>query len=122
MISKTKIKSRVRRKTNPEIAETIALALKNPSWREVAKILSSSTSKYSSVNLEDIEKQTKIGETVVVPGKVLGVGNVSKKVRIAALSISETALSELKNTKSEFVIILDEIKKNPKAEGVKLVR
>jgi len=123
MVSKTKIKSRIKRKTNTELAETISLAAKAAKpWMEVAKILSGPTRKYSSLNLSDIEKQTEIGDTVVVPGKVLSKGELTKKVRICSISISQSAREKLKKTKSESVTILEEIQKNPKAQGVKILR
>jgi len=121
-VSKTKIKFRRKKKTNQELVETISLALKNKPWGKISQFLSSSTKKYSSVNLYQIEKQTSAGDTVVIPGKVLSQGELTKKVRICSLSISEAAREKLKKTKSEYVSILEEIKKNPKAQGVKLIR
>jgi len=120
-ISKTKIKFNLKRKTNPEVSETLALALKNKNWLQIAKIISSSRRKYSKVNLLDIEKQTTTGDTVIVVGKVLGQGDVSKKIRVCALGFSKSALEKLKKTKSEVVSISEEIKKNSKAEGLKLI-
>ncbi len=122
MISKTKLKRRAGKKTNPILVETISGALKNQNWREIAKLLSASARKNISVNLFEIDKQTKIGDTVIIPGKVLSKGNVTKKIRICALAISETAKEKLKETKSEIVSILEEITKNPQAEGVKVLR
>lgn len=121
-ITKTKIKGRTNLKSNSNVQETIRLALKNKGWFKVAQILSASTKEYSSVNLMAIDKQTKQGEIVIIIGKVLSSGDLTKKVKIAALGISETAREKLKSTKSEFVSIMDEIKSNPKAEGVKLIR
>lgn len=122
MKSRTKIKSQSSRKTNSELAETIQLALKNKPWNPIAAILSGPTRQYSKINLEKIEKHTKLADTIVIPGKVLSQGNLSKKVRIAALSFSEKAKNKLKESKSEIVSILEEIKKNPKFEGVKIIR
>ncbi|MBU0977901.1 MAG: 50S ribosomal protein L18e [Nanoarchaeota archaeon] len=121
-LSKTKLKSRVQRKTNPVLVETLQAAIKNPAWKPVANILSSSTRKYSSLNLFEIDKETKAGDTVIIVGKVLSNGELTKKVRICALSISEKAQEKLKSTKSEIVSILEEITKNPKAEGIKILR
>jgi len=122
MISKTKIKNRTKHKTNYELIETTRNANKNKAWLKVAQILSAPTRDYSSVNLEKVDKETKAGDTVVVPGKVLGSGELTKKVRICALSFSSSALIKMKSTKSEAVSINDEIKLNPKAEGVKIIR
>jgi len=120
-ISKTKIKVHVRMKTNPELVETIRLASKSKPWMSIAKSLAASTRKQSSVNLHDIDKKTTAGDTVVILGKVLGVGELTKKVRICSLAMSQSAKNKLKSTKSESVTILEEIKKNPKAEGLKII-
>ena len=122
MISNTKLKIRIRRKTNPEIAETIKITLKNEEWNKIASILSGSTRKYSSLNLFQIDNKSKAGDTIVIPGKVLSKGDLTKKIKICALAISDQAKEKLKNSKSEFSHIIEEIKKNPKAEGIKILR
>ncbi len=122
MISKTKIKSRAKRKTSPVLVETLQEATKNPAWKNVAKILSGSTRNYVSINLFEIDAQTKAGDTVIVPGKVLSKGELTKKVRICALSVSEKVTEKAKKTTSEIVSILEEIKKNPKGEGIKVLK
>ena len=121
-ISKTWIKHRTQKKTNPELSSTIALALKHDNWKKTAQILSASTRNHSNVNLDQIDKDTKAGETIIVPGKVLSQGEVTKKLRICALSFSAKALEKLKSTKSETVTILAELQKNPKGEGIKLIK
>ncbi|MFH1290683.1 MAG: 50S ribosomal protein L18e [Nanoarchaeota archaeon] len=121
-LSKTKIKERTRRKTNPILVETLNAANKHKEWHDVAVSLSTPTRRYPDKNLFEIDKQTKAGDTVVFVGKVLSKGELTKKVRICALSISEEAREKLKPTKSEIVSILEEITKNPKATGVKILR
>jgi large subunit ribosomal protein L18e len=121
-LSKTKLKSRARKKTNPELQETLALALKNPEWAPVSKILSGPTRNLSKVNLFQIEEKSKTGDTLLIPGKVLAQGELTKKVRIVALSISQTAREKLKPTSSEFATIIQEIKKNPKFQGIQLIK
>src|SRR3989344_1421301 len=123
MISKTQLKIRTRRKTNSELEETIVIASKSGSqfWFNVAKLLSGPTRWQSSINLSDIDRKTKAGDTVIIPGKVLSQGELTKKVRICALSISNPAFEKLKETKSEFATIKQEIEKNKKAEGLKIM-
>ena len=122
MLSKTKIKSNTRKKTSQELVETIKLATKNPNWRQIADTVSRSRSNYSAVNLKDIDKNATEGDTIIVPGKILSQGEITKKIRLCALSISKEAKEKLKNTKSEFFHLMHEIKNNPKAEGIKIVR
>lgn len=120
-MSKTKIGSRVTKKQNPSVVNTVLTAKKNEAWFKVAQIISGPRSNHKSLNLKDIENVTTEGDTVVVAGKVLGSGEISKKVRVCAMSFSKTAEEKLKAVKGEHVTILEEIKKNPKAEGVKLL-
>lgn len=122
MATKTHIKFRMRKKTNPVITQTIALALKNKNWHSVAQKLSAGTRQYASVNLTQIDEATTAGDTIVVPGKVLGNGDITKKVRVCALSFSATAVAKLKKSKSEIVSIAEEIKINSKGEGIKILQ
>jgi large subunit ribosomal protein L18e len=115
MISKTKISKRARKKTNSELGETMLLAKKEN--LEIAKILSSPTRKRMKMNLEEINKETKDGETVIIPGKVLGQGDLDKKVKIIALSFSSSAEEKLKKSKCEARKLIDELKKDKKLKG-----
>lgn len=122
MLSKTKLKERIRKKTNPELAATLLLVSKNPGWMKHSKMLSSSTRKHSSINLSEIDKQSSMGDTIVIPGRVLSIGEITKKIRICSFGISKMAKEKLKKTKSEWIHIIDEIKKNPKAEALKIIK
>ena len=121
VLSQTRIKARMQRKTNPEIVELLRIARKNKAWHEITKIISGPTRQYSSVNLEQIDKETKIGDTVVIPGKVLSQGEISKKIAVIALNFSEKAKEKLLKTKSQAITLLEEIKKNPDAKGLRMM-
>ena len=112
----------MKRKLNPELVASIMKAKKLEKWLAVAHIISGPRRKKVSVNLDEIDKETKEGDTIVVPGKVLGQGEISKKIRIAALSFSKDAREKLKEKKCEAVSILDEIKINPQARGLKILK
>ena len=122
MKSKTKIEKQLKKKINPELVETIIKAKKNDKWLGIASLLSAPRKLKISVNLEKIEKESKEGDTIIVPGKVLSQGDISKKIRIAALSFSQQAREKLKNRKCEIVTIKEEISKNKEAKGVKILR
>ena len=68
-----------------------------------------------------ISQLTKENDTIVFPGKVLGIGDISKKIKIAALSFSEKAKETLKEKKIEFLTINEEIKKNPDGKKIKIL-
>lgn len=120
--SKTKINKQTKRKTNLELVETIRIAKKHKAWLKVAGLLSSSRRKRASINLDKINKESKAGDIIVVPGKVLSMGDVDKKIRIVALGFSEKAKEKLKKAGCDAISIFEEIKQNPEAKAVKVLK
>lgn len=120
--SKTKIEKQSQRKRNPEIVKTIRAAKKKDKWIEIAGILSGPRRKMPSLNLTEIDKDSKEGDIVVIPGKVLSQGEINKKIKVVALAFSEKAREKLMKSKSDHTSILEEIKKNPEAKGIKILR
>ena len=118
---KTKIEKKLRRKTNPELVETIIACKKHPKWLSVAHLVSMPARKQVALNLRDINTQAKDSQTIVVPGKVLSEGNLDKKIKIVSLSFSNSALNKLKKSKCEHFTILEEIKKNPDAKDINIL-
>ena len=122
MKNKTKIEQQLKRKNNSELVDTIITAKKKKAWLEVAGILSSPRVKKINVNLDKINEEAKDGETIVIPGKVLSEGELNKKVKIIAFSFSGKAKEKISNAKGEVLNILDEIKKNPDAKNVRIIK
>lgn len=120
--TKTKIEKQLLKKRNPELVRTILAAKKNKDWLDVASIISSSRRNRPSLNLNEISKGSKTGEIIIVPGKVLSLGELDKKLKIAALSFSEKAKEKIKKSQGEALTIMEEIKKNPDAKGVRILR
>lgn len=120
--SKTKIEKQLKRKTNPELVKTIIEAKKKKRWNEVAEILSSPRTNKICINLDKINEKAKEGEIIVVPGKVLSEGEIDKKIKIVAFNFSEKAKEKIMKAKGEAITILEEIKKNPDAKNVRIIR
>jgi|TARA_B100001971_G_C18170467_1_gene526792 large subunit ribosomal protein L18e len=118
MISKTKISKRLKRKTKPELVETIELA-KKKDLLDLAKKLSGPTRKQSKVSLDKLNKLKE--NKLLVVGKVLGQGNIERKISIAALDFSEQAKEKLEKNGSEMQTIKQLIEKDSKLEGVKIL-
>lgn len=106
----------MRRKTNPELVETIMKAKKNGLWVEVAGMLSCPARRMTNANLDEINKKAKDGEVVVVAGKVLGTGSLTKRVKLIAFAFSKSAEDKLKKAKIDYSMIKDEIDKNQKTK------
>lgn len=122
MKSKTKISKQVRKKTNPVLVETIIQAQKNDGWKRVAELLSGTRKMMVNLNVSQINSLADEKGTVVVPGKVLSQGNIGKKIKVVALSFSGKAKKKLSDAKIPFSTIIEEIKSNPKGEGIKILK
>jgi ribosomal protein L18E len=116
-ISKTKIEKRMKVKTNAELVETIIkIKKKNPS---VAKMLAGPKRNQAGVNLDKINS---INGDVLVIGKILSSGNLDKSKKIVGWNASEKAKEKIKSVKGEFVLISDEIKKNPGLKDLEVLK
>ena len=105
----------MKKKTDKELVETV-LKLKKKN-QELSSLLSVPTRKRFSLNLDEINKQIKEEKTLIVPGKVLGRGNIEKKIKIIALNFSRQAEKKLKKAGCEAKTIVEELKKNEKIDG-----
>lgn len=101
--------------------KTLAIENKVPFWKKVATELERPTNTKREVNIFKLEKYAKEGDLVLVPGKVLGTGDLTKKLTIVALSLSESAKDKILAAKGEILTIEQLMEKNPKASKVKLM-
>jgi large subunit ribosomal protein L18e len=118
MISKTKINKRMKNKRNPTLAEAIFIAKKNNNL-DLAKKLSRSTRKHAAINLSELSELKE--DKVIIVGRILGGGEIKKKMSVYALGFSSQAKEKLAKAGCETKTIYEEIKKNPKLSGVKVI-
>jgi large subunit ribosomal protein L18e len=95
---------------------------KKPFWRKIASELSRPRRRRAEVNLTKIEEYAPEESTVVVPGKVLGAGSMSKKVTVAAFSFSESAKKLISAAGGKAVSIDSLHKTNPEGRGVIILK
>lgn len=109
--------------TNPVLLETIETLEKQKAsiWQDVAENLGKVNRKRPEVNLSQIERVTEDGETIVIPGKVLGSGRLNKNITVAAFKASNSAKQEI-NQNGEFKYIRDLVEENPEGKEVKIVK
>ncbi|MEK6945720.1 MAG: 50S ribosomal protein L18e [Nanoarchaeota archaeon] len=122
MKSKTKINKQLQRKTNSILVKTVRTTAKNEKWAEIATILSYPRRQRIEVNLDKLESEAKAGEVLVVPGKILSNGEINKKIKVAAFSFSQKAREKLLSAGCQVLSIEEEIKSNPEAKGVKILK
>jgi large subunit ribosomal protein L18e len=90
-------------------------------WRNLAEHLASSKRNRVAVNISRLNRYTVEGETVVVPGKVLGAGKADHPLTVAAFAFSDVAKSKIQEVKGDCLSIRDLMKKNPSGRNVRLM-
>jgi len=90
-------------------------------WKRVAMDLEKPTRQRRAVNLARIDRYTKENEIIVVPGKVLGSGDLNHKLTIAAYQFSEGALEKLEKAGANVVSLLELSKESPDGKRIKII-
>lgn len=90
-------------------------------WKMVLEDLKKPTRQRRIVNVYKIDKFAREGETVVVPGKVLSVGDINKKVDVAALNFSMEARKKIEEAKGKALSIEELFQQNPEGKKVRVL-
>lgn len=90
-------------------------------WRRIAKDLEKPTRIRRKVNLYKVQKYLKDGETAIVPGKLLSLGELTKKAEIAAYQASQQAKEKIAKAGSKFLTIQELMKKNPQGKKIRII-
>ncbi len=108
------------RKDNSQLVSLIhKLTITNKGlWKKVAYELSKPRRMRVEVNLNKIEGCAKDGEVVLIPGKVLGTGQLTKKTTIAAFSFSDTAKKMISTAGGKTITIEELYANNPEGKNV----
>ncbi len=113
--------------TNPLLRELIedlkkkSLEKNSPFLKDLAEKLNKPRRQRIEVNIAHIERFTEKDEIVVVPGVVLGYGELSKPITVSAWKFSKPALKKIKEAKGNAISIKALIEKNPKGTNVKIL-
>jgi large subunit ribosomal protein L18e len=89
-------------------------------WKEVAYYLERPRRERVEVNIGKIQKLAKEGETIIIPGKLLGGGLLNKKVTVVFYQASKEALRKLEKAGARGVTIEEYIKENPKGSNTRI--
>jgi len=101
--------------------ERVSATQDAPVWSRVAHDLALPRRQHVVVNLASLTRVVKDGETIVVPGKVLGTGALDHKVTIAALGFSKGASDRIHEAHGKCLTIAEMVKQNPKGTNVRLL-
>lgn len=89
-------------------------------WKRIALDLERPTRIRRMVNIYKINHYAKDGDVILVPGKVCGDGELTKKITVAAYQFSESARVKIAKT-GKAVSIQELMKENPKGQKVKII-
>ena len=104
-----------------DVLKKAYLDTKTKLWLRIYREITKPTRKRRSVNLIRLEKYTKDNDVVIVPGKLLGTGNITKKITVASFQISENAKLKLHNAKCTVKSIQSLVKENPKGSKIIII-
>ena len=91
-------------------------------WRRVVELLNTPRSRHVAINLGKINRNTKDGDIIIVPGKILGCGDLNHNVSsIAAISFSESARKKMMDKKIPFESIETLYERNPEGKNIKII-
>jgi large subunit ribosomal protein L18e len=86
-------------------------------WDYVYKLASRPKRRRIAVNLSKLQKHAQSGDNVIVPGKVLGGGKLSKELNITAVEYSHDAEEKIKKANGK-ILGLQEMRKK---ENVRII-
>ncbi len=92
-----------------------------PIWRDVARRLERSNRLHSEVNVGKIDRFANKNERVVIPGQVLGSGDLTKPVDVAAWRFSDQARSKIEAAGGKVLTIPEMVTEVPKGSGVRIM-
>ena len=92
-----------------------------PIWRDIAKRLEKPTKARIVVNLSRIDRYANANDTVLVPGKLLAAGAITKPVKVAAYGFSVSAMEKIVAAGGECLTIEDLVAANPSGTNVKIL-
>ena len=119
--------SKQNRKTNQSLVALIG-DLKEQSrstgsalWRDVARRLETSRSNWAEPNLSRLSRHAADEKMILVPGKLLGSGDVEGKPSVAAYSVSTGARSKIEAAGGRVLTIRQLMNENPDGRGVRIL-
>lgn len=89
-------------------------------WKRIAEDLEKPTRSRRVVNVYKLNKFTKNKDFIVVPGKVLGTGDLGHEIDVAAFNFSEDALRKI-SQKGRALSIQELMKLNPEGKNVRIM-
>ncbi len=92
-----------------------------PIWGTVAKKLERPSRNWAEVNVSRVARHAKDGESLVVPGTLLGSGSISIGVTVAAFRASSEARKKIESAGGKVTSIMELAESNPDGSNVRIM-
>jgi large subunit ribosomal protein L18e len=92
-----------------------------PIWSRLAELALKPSSARRTINIGQIDKFVKDNDVIVVPGKVLGTGNISHKITLCSFSISNTGAKKVLQSGGKILNFSELINSHPTGKGVTII-
>ncbi len=116
------------RATNPQLNESIAtlkrISRKNKAkiWETMAEELGKSRRARVAVNVGKIDRISNDAKIVAIPGVVLGTGNVTRNITVAAFRFTEQARGKLERAGVKCLSLVELAQMQSKGSLVKILK
>jgi large subunit ribosomal protein L18e len=113
--------------TDGVIADTVwalrmaSKSTKAPLWKDMERRLLNARSNRREVNVDKLSKFTQEGDVIIVPGKILGAGNLGHSIIVYAYSMSKLAARKINEAGGQILELRDLIQRYPNGSGVKII-
>ena len=114
-------------KTNPNLVGLIK-RLKDasrtneaPVWRDIAVRLEGPQSNWAEVNVGKLHRYADENDVIVIPGKLLGAGELAKKVTVASYRSSGQAKDKIEKAGGTSMSLEELLVKYPKGSKIKIM-
>lgn len=104
-----------------EELRTLSYKKKVNIWKDVATRLSKPSNNWAEVNISRIARHAKKREIILVPGKLLGAGNIDIPVTIAAFHSSESGRKKIEGAGGKVMAIEELMKAKPDGSNVRIM-
>ena len=111
--------------TNPHTQALITFLNKSDQpaiYRRLSEMINFAERKRRVINVDQLDKLVKDGDVVVFPAKVLGSGNITKKITIGALSFSAEAKRKITSAGGKVMTVAELWETHPKGTNVHLLK
>ncbi len=118
----------VSKKTDPRMPALVSALREQafqedaPIWKDIAKRFESPRQNYAEVNISKLNRHSAADEVVLVPGKVLGAGEIGHSVTVGALGFSASAKDKIAGAGGKLMTIEELMVENPSGSGIRILR